>query len=304
MTSEVDFTQLIDSEPVDSRGQALRDIFAGTMGGVAQVLSGQPFDTTKVRLQSSTDPNMTPMRVIRSLLRDEGPLAFYKGTLLPLVGIGACVSIQFSVNEYMKRTFDAQNGGGGVSAMSTGQFFLSGAAGGLSISGLAAPIEHVRIRLQVQTVESTFNGPMSVLRELYNTGGLRSIYRGLIPTLVREGVGSGMYFVTFESLVKNNVQKRGIQRKDVESWRLCLYGGLSGYTMWTVIYPVDIVKSKLQTDNHLNWKYKSIRHVMKDIYATRGLRGFFVGFGPTILRAAPANAATFVAFEQTMRLIS
>lgn len=304
MTSEVDFTQLIDSEPVDSSSQALRDIFAGTMGGVAQVLSGQPFDTTKVRLQSSTDPTMTPVKVIKNLLKDEGPMAFYKGTLLPLIGIGACVSIQFSVNEYMKRVFDRINGGGGVNAMTTSQFFYSGAAGGLSISALAGPIEHVRIRLQIQTVESTFNGPLSVLRELYRTNGIKGIYRGMIPTLIREGLGSGIYFVTFESLVKSNMQKRGIQRNNVESWRLCLYGGLSGYSMWTFIYPIDVIKSKLQTDNHLNWKYHSIKDVIKDIYITRGIKGFFVGFGPTILRAAPANAATFVAFEQTMRLIS
>lgn len=302
--SEVDLTQLIDSDPVESKNQAYKDIFAGTVGGVAQVLSGQPFDTTKVRLQSSTDPTMTPMKVVKNLLREEGVLAFYKGTLLPLIGIGACVSVQFSVNEYMKRVFDQINGGGGASAMTASQFFCSGAAGGISITALASPIEHVRIRLQIQTLESKFNGPFSVLRELYRAGGLAAIYRGFFPTLVREGIGSGVYFVTFESLVKANMQKRGIERKDIESWRLCLYGGLSGYTMWTSIYPIDVIKSKLQTDNYQNWKYRGVKDVVKDIYKTRGIRGFFVGFGPTILRAAPANAATFVAFEQTMRLLN
>ena len=39
----------------------------------------------------------------------EGMISLYKGTLTPLVGVGACVSIQFGVLEYMKRYFKQGN---------------------------------------------------------------------------------------------------------------------------------------------------------------------------------------------------
>ena len=39
------------------------------------------------------------------IFREEGPLAFYKGTLGPLVGIGACVSLQFAFLQAGKRHF-------------------------------------------------------------------------------------------------------------------------------------------------------------------------------------------------------
>lgn len=310
MTQESEITLLLDDPTPPSKLQSLKDIFAGTIGGVAQVLVGQPFDTTKVRLQSSTDPNTSPIDVIRSLLKNEGPLAFYKGTLLPLIGIGACVSIQFSVNESMKRFFTYYNEG--ANKMNSIQFLIAGGAGGFANGFLASPIEHVRIRLQIQTSSNInnqkqllFKGPFDVLKHMYSIGGFKTIFRGLVPTLIRESFGIGVYFMTFEALVQNTMQKFQIKRNQVESWKLCAFGGLAGYAMWITVYPVDVIKSKLQTDNLGNWKFKNSLHVIKSILnSSLGWRGFFVGFTPTILRAAPANAATFVAFEWTMRLLN
>jgi solute carrier family 25 carnitine/acylcarnitine transporter 20/29 len=305
MTQESEILLTLDEPTPASKLQSLKDIFAGTIGGVAQVLVGQPFDTTKVRLQSSPNPNTSPIEIIRNLLKNEGPLAFYKGTLLPLIGIGACVSIQFSVNEYMKRLFNYLNDG--PNKMNSLQFLIAGGAGGFANGFLASPIEHVRIRLQIQTNninEKLYKGPFDVLNHLNKIGGFKTIFRGLIPTLYRESFGIGVYFMTFEALIQNTIKNFNIKRNQIESWKLCIFGGLAGYAMWITIYPFDIIKSKLQTDTLGNWKYKNSISVVKDLWKTQGWRGFFVGFTPTILRAAPANAATFVAFEWTMRLIN
>ena len=59
-----------------------KDILAGTTGGIAQVIVGQPFDTTKVRLQTATKSTGV-IEVVRNLIRNEGPRAFYKGTMTP-----------------------------------------------------------------------------------------------------------------------------------------------------------------------------------------------------------------------------
>lgn len=307
MTQESDIALTLDEPVSTSRLQTAKDIFAGTVGGIAQVLVGQPFDTTKVRIQSSPNPNTSSIDVIKSLLKNEGPLAFYKGTLLPLIGIGACVSLQFSVNESMKRFFTYVNDG--PNKMDSKQFFLAGAAGGFATGFLASPIEHVRIRLQIQTkakpgASLQYGGPLDVMKHLYQTGGITTIYRGFVPTLLRESLGIGIYFMTFEALVQNTMRKHDISRNQVESWKLCTYGGLAGYSMWLSCYPIDVIKSKLQTDVIGYWKYKNSAAVIKDLWKTQGIKGFYVGFMPTILRAAPANAATFLAFEWTMRQIS
>jgi len=76
-----------------------KDFVAGTVAGWAQVLIGQPFDTVKVRLQSQPVGAGAlytgPLDATQKILKGEGLRGFYKGTLLPLIGVGGCVSIQF-----------------------------------------------------------------------------------------------------------------------------------------------------------------------------------------------------------------
>lgn len=284
--------------------QVIKDLFGGTMGGIAQVLVGQPFDTVKVRLQSAPEGTYNgSVDVIKKLIKNEGFAGFYKGTLTPLVGVGACVSVQFSVNEFMKRHFDKQTQG---TPLSIGQFFQCGAVAGFANGFLASPIEHIRIRLQTQTGETKlFNGPIDCAKKLYNSNGFaHGIYRGLAPTLVRESVGLGIYFATYEALIGRELkQRKDYIRSDIPAWKLCTFGGLSGYTLWIAIYPIDVIKSKLQTDSLTKPNYKGSMAVAKDVFAKSGIKGFYKGFIPTILRAAPANGATFAVFELTMRLL-
>lgn len=46
----------------------------------------------KVRIQSTTD-KVSAMKVIKDLIKEEGPLAFYKGVTSPLVGVSFIVAI-------------------------------------------------------------------------------------------------------------------------------------------------------------------------------------------------------------------
>jgi len=300
MTEEASFPNLDELNHIpgaNDKYRVAKDLFAGTIGGVAQVLSGQPFDTVKVRMASDTTGQYkNTLDVVQKLIKNEGVLGFYKGTLTPLIGVGACVSIQFGVNEYMKR-----NVFNGSKHLTNAQYYMSGAAAGLANSVLASPIEHVRIRLQTQLTGNA--GPLDIIKRIYNTSGVSGIMKGLIPTALREGQGMGMYFLTFEYLVKRNTIQNKIQRKDIPGWKLCLYGATAGYAMWMTVYPFDIVKSRLQTDSLTKPQIKSIPDCVAKIYKANGIGGFFKGFTPTILRAAPANAATFYAFELTMRLL-
>jgi solute carrier family 25 (mitochondrial carnitine/acylcarnitine transporter), member 20/29 len=47
-------------------------------------------DIVKVRLQTTTQYTGA-LDAATKIYKSEGPLAFYKGTLTPLIGIGACV---------------------------------------------------------------------------------------------------------------------------------------------------------------------------------------------------------------------
>lgn len=234
------------------------------------------------------------MDCVRQTHKKEGFAGFYKGTATPLVGIGACVSIQFVVVEHMKRKFNADNKG---APLTNGQFYLAGAASGVANSFVSGPVEHIRTRLQVQR-KLVYSGPIDCIRKIYAEHGLRGIYKGQPITMAREFQGYGAYFFAYEWLVRQSMARNQLtSRAELPSWEVCLYGAGAGYAMWLTIYPMDAVKSKLQTDAFgADRKYTSTLDCVRKTMAAEGVAGFFRGVGPCLLRAAPSNAATFMGY--------
>lgn len=224
--------------------------------------------------------------------------------MTPLVGIGACVSIQFVVLEAMKRHFNSKNKAGEF--LTNGQLYLAGAASGVANSFVSGPVEHIRTRLQVQT-GTGFKGPIDCIRQIYSAHGISGIYKGQGITMAREFQGYGAYFLAYEYLVQQSMKKEGLEkRSDLATWKVCAYGAAAGYAMWFTIYPMDVIKSKLQTDGFTSQtkQYSSVLDCARKTFYKEGVSGFFRGIGPCLLRAAPVNAVTFMGFEMAMRVLS
>ncbi|KAJ2001911.1 Mitochondrial carrier protein ymc2 [Coemansia thaxteri] len=289
--------------------RAVKDCLAGSVGGVAQVFAGQPFDTVKVRLQTQPEMYRGMADAVRKTIQNDGFSGFYKGTTTPLVGVGLCVSIQFLVMEHMKRTFAKANGtrGGQASSLSAAQLYMAGATAGVANSIVSGPVEHIRVRLQVQTAGSAaqYKGPLDCIRQIYRGFGWSGIYKGQVATVLREFNGYGMYFLAYEALVQRTIQQTGKKRAELSSGLVCMYGAAAGFAMWLTSYPIDVVKSKLQTDGFSAGarKYNGTVDCIRKVMQQEGARGFFRGITPCLLRAAPANAATFIGFEMAMRVL-
>ncbi|KAK7692198.1 hypothetical protein QCA50_003822 [Cerrena zonata] len=292
----------------------VKDLTAGTTGGVAQVLVGQPFDIVKVRMQ--TAPKGTYQGMLDcagGILKNEGPLAFYKGTLTPLLGIGVCVSIQFAALEYSKRFFAQRNlangkGGADGSVLSSSQLFASGVAAGLANGGVSGPVEHIRIRLQTQSaINPTYSGPWDAIKKIYSSSGIAGIYKGQVVTLWREATGYGVYFWAYEKLMQREIATKGIRREQVSPAKAVLFGAAAGYVLWAVIIPIDMIKSRMQTDGFSaadGQKYKSTIDCVRTVWRTEGISAFTRGLGPILIRSPFANGATFLGFEMASRLLN
>ena len=78
-------------------------------------------------------------------------------------------------------------------------------------------------------------------------------------------------------------------------------GSVGGMAFWG-LYPLDIFKTKLQTDASLVSErfYKSYLHCAKHTYQTVGVSGMMAGVVPCLIRAAVANAFCLLAYEQTL----
>lgn len=70
---------------------------------------------------------------------------------------------------------------------------------------------------------------------------------------------------------------------------------MAGVAMWCIAIPPDVVKSRLQSAPA--GTYTGASDVLKQILKTEGPTALFKGLGPAMLRAFPANAATFCGYE-------
>lgn len=185
---------------------------------------------------------------------------------------------------------------------------MAGAFAGIANTPLSSPIEHIRIRLQTQPhgAGRLYSGPIDCIRKLSSYQGFFSgVYRGTSVTWLREAQAYGTWFLSFEYMMQNDARRNGIERKDIPTWKIAVYGGLAGEMLWLSSYPFDVVKSKMQSDGFGEKQvYKSMRDAFGQTFRKEGLGGFWKGIGPTLLRAMPVSAGTFVTVEAVMKFLS
>ncbi|GMF08781.1 unnamed protein product [[Candida] boidinii] len=107
-------------------------------------------------------------------------------------------------------------------------------------------------------------------------------------------------------MMQQACKRQNIKREEISTLELVLYGGLAGEALWLASYPLDVIKSKIQSDsfNKDISKYNGkIIPVVKDILKNEGIYGFFRGIAPALLRALPVSAATFTSVEFALRVL-
>jgi solute carrier family 25 carnitine/acylcarnitine transporter 20/29 len=280
---------------------AIKDIVAGSIGGVAQVLSGHPLDTVKVRLQTQSDIYKGTIDCLSKTVREEGFKGLYKGVQSPLVGLAVMNSVMFLAYGQSKSAVQSDP----VVPLTISQYWLAGAITGFTISFVEGPIDLFKSQIQVQRAgESKYNGVLDCARQIVGKHGIRGMYQGLGATFLRDIPSNASYFGFYE-LSRKLMVKPGQTVTDLPAWKVMSAGGIGGFMYWALTYPTDVVKSTIQTDNidRTQRKYHGIVDCAKKIYAAEGIKGFYKGATPCLVRSIPANAACFVVYEQARKLL-
>ena len=80
-------------------------------------------------------------------------------------------------------------------------------------------------------------------------------------------------------------------------------GGCAGVAFWALIYPVDYVKTIIQSDSLTAPQYKGNLDCARIQYQTKGIPVFFTAFPIMMMRAIVCNAFGFVCFEVGKKLV-
>ncbi|KFH47134.1 Mitochondrial carnitine carrier-like protein [Hapsidospora chrysogenum ATCC 11550] len=299
-------TEKLPTKEEAKRGLAsqVRALAAGGFGGVCAVVVGHPFDLVKVRLQTAErGVYSSAIDVVKkSIARDGLRRGLYAGVSAPLVGVTPMFAVSFWGYDLGKQLVSGVSTVG-PDGLTIGQTSAAGFFSAVPMTAITAPFERVKVILQVQGQKKLapgekpkYSGGLDVVRQLYREGGLRSVFRGSAATLARDGPGSAAYFAAYEYIKRKLSPKDPVTGKptgDLSLTAVTCAGAAAGVAMWIPVFPVDTVKSRLQTAEG----NVTIGGVVRDLYAKGGYRAFFPGFGPALARAVPANAATFLGVE-------
>ncbi|OCT44678.1 Carrier protein YMC1, mitochondrial [Cladophialophora carrionii] len=269
------------SSPTNLGGAPATNAVAGAAGGVVSVLLGQPFDLIKVRLQTHNSSNA--LRVVSDIFRKEGPLAFYK------------FSVFHSAKHALERLKDQSSHSNGRKLANL-DFYLAGGAAGIANSIVSGPVEHIRIRLQMQPTGTgrLYSGPWDCMRKLSGVAGIRGVFKGQNIAVLREFQAYGCYFVTFEACIQMMADAREKRREDLPTWSVASCGASAGVAFWIGSYPLDVIKTKLQNDGFgPDRQYKSAWAATVQTWKGGKLPAFFRGLGPTLLRTVLSSSGTF-----------
>lgn len=187
----------------------IKDFIGGTLSGIIQVMVMQPFQTVKTRLvnQSLRNPDYTGITdCFRKILSSDGLRGFYQGSLSPLLGVGPQVALQFATNEFVKRAIAKLNEGNRQGGLLTiKEALASGFLTGIPSSLLVVlhrlnqtPIDLARIQMQVKDKNGKYHGSVDATKHIIREKGVRGIYLGFYPTLVREMIALSVYFGSYE----------------------------------------------------------------------------------------------------------
>mmetsp|Transcript_148 Transcript_148/g.371 ORF Transcript_148/g.371 Transcript_148/m.371 type:complete len:400 (-) Transcript_148:414-1613(-) len=311
------------------------DFVAGGIAGSASVVVGHPMDTLKVRIQTTTgNPTLTSLAMGSKY---GGPVTLFRGMAAPLSAASIVNAIIFSSYGWSTRFWDQNMTEGYDPHLKA---FACGSFAGLVQGLVICPMEHVKCRLQIQEAGSAAiaSHPLqTTLRSILTSGGksanISALYRGWWITCWREIPAFGGYFTLYDifkdriedalddgeviqpdETTKNNhadattaamlATTTTIEppKNTAHTWiASALAGGLTGAVTWAIVYPFDVIKTKIQTAPIDTPRHeRTISAVVKRIVKQHGWNHMFRGLTVTCLRAFPVNGIIFPVYEYTL----
>ena len=195
----------------------------------------------------------------------------------------------------------------------------AGAMAGAAASLILTPVELIKCRMQVQMMAALAANPnlpstairlpgsLSLISSTLKQEGMQGLWLGQLGTFYRETGGGVAWFLSYEAVTRAFLrQKRktqpGAKRTELPTWQQMLAGASAGSSYVFLLFPVDSIKSTIQTRRELLTPEEQARRSSRlpgfletgrEIWRARGLTGFYAGCGISMVRSAASSAMIF-----------
>ncbi|KAF7185419.1 putative mitochondrial carrier C29A3.11c [Pseudocercospora fuligena] len=327
------------SKDVKKFAKRYRTEIAASSSSVLSTFAAFPLDFAKSRMQSYETGFLA---TVKDAYKAEGLRAFWRGVCPPLISVTVVRTISFSLYQKAKYALDASiyrvtgesplvtaNAPGSYPTLSTMTCFgLAGASAGAVITTISCPFELTKLNEQLAgkmareaalkaqreskmpagsppsppVVDLKSGGSMATARRLVRDRGIQGLYAGYRLHLLRDTVGTAIYFMTYESAKQLMGNARG--KSATSPYAVIVAGGLCGIVSWAcavvaAIYPVDVAKTLYQ---------KALLSAGSGYAARPDIKffefGSYRGLGVSVLRSCIINMIFFSNFELVKKQIN
>jgi len=183
--------------------------------------------------------------------------------------------------------------------------FLIGGVSAAVSKTIVAPIERVKLLLQVQDasqsikVEDRYNGIGDCFRRVISEQGFSSLWRGNMANVIRYFPTQALNFACkdyYKTIFNPYNPKKEPGKFFIGN---CMSGGAAGATSLTVVYPLDFARTRLAADvgSGGDREFTGLVNCLQKIFAKEGPQGLYRGFGISVVGIIAYRAAYFGMFD-------
>ena len=260
----------------------LYSIICGSVAGVTSITIFHPIDVLRTKIQLK-ESNWSTTHSLRNL---------YAGFTYPLLAQSIYKSLIFTTNSLCHRYLF-------TSPPSSFSVFSSGLIAGVVNSFVVAPVEFLR----TQAI-SPYTSSLKISNNINDTK-TRVIYarlwRCLLPTILRDGGGMGLYFYTFKKM-KYTLSSYYSTSNDNVLVKIAA-GSLSGIAYWAWALPLDTVKANMEHTVHQYYDKHYLTHfytVLNIRIKQYGILSLYQAWPVALIRGMPSAAVTLTVYDICM----
>lgn len=245
-----------------------------------------PLDTLKTRLQLAVPPNQTAPPLFSGLYAGFGPA---------VLASAPAAAAFFGMYDFVKRKLQP------ISSKRDNLAPLchlaAAAAGDIAGSTIRAPFEVVKQRVQ----SGLYSGARSAARATLAKEGIFGFFTGYTSLVLRELPFDAIQFPLYEQLKVWAARRKG---SPLETWETSVCGSIAGGVSAAITTPLDVVKTRLMTQNAAAPRYHGILHGIRTIAREEGPKTLFSGIGPRVVWISLGGAVFFGAYESAKKVFT